>query len=128
MNFSGPVIHGLKNGRKMGFPTANIQTEAAIEAGVYVGKATFQSHIYNCIVFVGKSETFNIKKSTYEVHFLHDFNGLEFYNEIVEVDLLVKTRNNKKFDSLDDLKATLEQDKQEAFTFFSQNSKTIQNE
>ncbi|CAL6026285.1 Riboflavin_kinase [Hexamita inflata] len=119
MIFSGPVVHGLQNGRKLNFPTANVLTNIVVDSGVYIGKAKLKDSIYNCIVFIGKSETFNIKNPTFEVHFLHNFNGQEFYNETIQVELYFKTRNNKKFETLDELKIALQQDKQQAFDYFN---------
>lgn len=108
--FEGPVVHGLKNGRKLGFPTANIQVALSEPDGVYVAEARFtppseDRTVYKAIVCIGASATFNVAKRTYEVNLLHDFGAEEFYGQVLHVGIHKRLRDNRKFESLDALKA-----------------------
>lgn len=97
---SGKVEKGFGNGRKMGFPTANIsyKEEKLLPAdGVYYGRMLELPVVIN----IGKNPTFSAKKRTVEVH-IPDFSG-DLYGEYVEVEFLEKIRDDIKFDSIEKL-------------------------
>jgi len=97
---SGKVEKGLGNGRKMGFPTANIAyTEEKLlpSDGVYYGKMLGK----NALINVGKNPTFDARRRTVEVH-IPDFSK-DIYGEFVRVEFLEKIRDDIKFDSIDNL-------------------------
>ncbi|MBQ7986503.1 MAG: bifunctional riboflavin kinase/FAD synthetase [Clostridia bacterium] len=104
---SGKVEKGLGNGRKMGFPTANIaySEEKLLPAdGVYYGKMLGRDAVIN----IGKNPTFEAEKRTVEVH-IPDFSG-DLYGENVEVEILEKIRDDIKFDSIDNLIVQINKD------------------
>lgn len=97
---SGIVEKGLGNGRKMGFPTANISypdEKLLPQDGVYYGRMFGMSAVIN----VGKNPTFEAKKRTVEVH-IPDFSK-DIYGEFAEVEFLEKIRDDIKFDSIEKL-------------------------
>lgn len=97
---SGNVEKGLGNGRKMGFPTANIaySEEKLLPAdGVYYGKMFGRDAVIN----VGKNPTFDAQKRTVEVH-IPDFSK-DIYGEFATVEFLEKIRDDIKFDSIENL-------------------------
>ena len=97
---SGNVEKGFGNGRKMGFPTANISypEEKLLPAdGVYYGKMLGM----NALINVGKNPTFDAKKRTVEVH-IPDFSK-DIYGDFVQVEFLDKIRDDIKFDSIENL-------------------------
>lgn len=99
-NLSGIVEKGLGNGRKMGFPTANISyiEEKLLPAdGVYYGKMLG----FDAVINVGKNPTFDAKKRTVEVH-IPDFSK-DIYGEFCIVEFLGKIRDDIKFDSIENL-------------------------
>lgn len=108
----GEVIHGQQLGKKLGFPTANLKlpNELIIPAsGVYRGLAQINSKVYHAVINIGKRPTIdNHKKDLVEVHIL-GFNQ-DIYGENIEVSFLEKIREEKKFDSLDQLKAQISKD------------------
>ncbi len=97
---SGTVEKGFENGRKMGFPTANISypEEKLLPAdGVYYGRVLGM----NAVINVGKNPTFNARKRTVEVH-IPNFTK-DIYGEFLKVEFLEKIRDDIKFDSIENL-------------------------
>lgn len=114
----GTVVDGEKNGRKLGFPTANVLpvTDAIFPGnGVYAVHFTVDGKVYNGVSNVGIKPTFNnpdVKVPVVEVH-LFGFDG-DLYGKKVAVDLVEKIREEKKFDSLDALIEQITKDKETA--------------
>ncbi|WP_297425112.1 bifunctional riboflavin kinase/FAD synthetase [Clostridium sp.] len=109
---SGEVIHGKKIGRTMGFPTANLKYDENFilpKIGVYYTNIRVNNNIYKGITSVGNNPTVKGKKLTIETYIL-DFDK-EIYGEQIDVSFIKKIRDEKKFNSLDDLKNQLEKDK-----------------
>ena len=100
----GPVVHGLKNGRKINFPTVNQEVEEEIlPDGVYISRTKVGDKIYKSMTNIGTHPTINeLDKPIIETHLL---NFSEFiYGQIVKVELLTFLREQKKFPSLKELK------------------------
>ena len=114
----GTVINGEQNGRKLGFPTANVgPPESSIlpANGVYAVRFLVDGLSYDGVCNVGVKPTFNnpdVKGPMVEVHIL-DFDG-DLYGKEVAVDWIEHIREEKKFDSLDALIAQIGQDKMTA--------------
>lgn len=107
MNFSGTVIHGKKLGRTIGYPTANIQLEKwTIEDGVYSLRIVFQDRKYLWVW------TYREALELFEAH-VFEFDG-DLYDQIIEIHIVKKIRNNKKFESMNELKNQIQQDSKEA--------------
>lgn len=105
--FTWIVIHGLKLWRKIWFRTANIQLgKWVLEEWTYKINGFFSKKIYP---WVG---TYLEKKWVFEAHFLN-FNG-NIYGKEVEIIVLEKIRDNKKFNSLDEIKSQIQKDIQDA--------------
>lgn len=111
----GVVVSGLQNGRKMGFPTANIDYNMKMIVppdGVYAGIATIENKKYKCVINIGNNPTFNAVKKTIEAHIL-DFNN-DIYGEKLKIELVKRLRDEMKFTSIDDLKKQISQDTENA--------------
>ena len=106
----GPVIHGLKNGRKINFPTINQEIDDEIlPHGVYISRTKVEDKIYKSMTNVGTHPTISeLDKPIIETHIL-DFSDF-IYGKIVKVEILSFLRDQKKFPSLNDLKEQLSQD------------------
>ncbi|MCT4598754.1 MAG: bifunctional riboflavin kinase/FAD synthetase [Vallitalea sp.] len=109
-NFSilGKVVEGKKNGRKLGFPTANIKpskNKLLPPNGVYLSSIYVNNIKYNSITNVGTNPTLNGEEKVVETHIL-DFNE-DIYGQEVVVELIKFIRNEKKFNSLDELKEAI---------------------
>ncbi|MCD8391460.1 MAG: bifunctional riboflavin kinase/FAD synthetase [Firmicutes bacterium] len=112
-SLSGTVAHGFENGRKMGFPTANLEYDAAAllpMEGVYAGITEVCGKRYKSVINVGKNLTFGAQKLTVESHLI-DFRG-DIYGEKIRIYFLKRLRGVKKFGGADELKAQIESDKE----------------
>lgn len=112
-SLSGKVVEGQKNGRKIGFPTANIEiTEDKLipKIGVYAVQVEFNGEQYAGMLNIGRRPTFNNGDfSTIEVHII-DFDG-DLYDKTLKLFFIEKMRDEKKFDSIALLQEQLEIDK-----------------
>lgn len=120
----GEVIHGAQNGRKMNFPTANIDYDTTLllpAFGVYAAKAWLTRHpdiSYNGVLNIGTRPTVDdSSKITIEIHLL-DFNQ-DIYGEDLCIEISHFLRHISKFKNLDELKLTISNDAKNARKFFS---------
>lgn len=121
----GTVIHGEKRGRTIGYPTANILPSANYvlpKNGVYIVEITIGSIVYKGVCNVGLRPTFHNKQlaPNIEVH-IFDFDQ-DIYDELVEVIWHKKIRNEKKFNSIDELIVQLNKDSELARQYFNDNN------
>lgn len=120
----GIVIQGDKRGRTIGFPTANIQVSEGSFiplVGVYAVKVLIQNVWHHGICNIGYRPTFknpDDKQLSIEVH-IFDFNK-NIYGEEVVIGWFKRIREEKKFNSIDELKAQIEKDKETAIEYFSE--------
>ncbi|KIL50517.1 riboflavin kinase/FMN adenylyltransferase [Jeotgalibacillus alimentarius] len=119
----GLVIHGEKRGRKIGFPTANIETLNGLlipSTGVYAVRMNIQNTWYDGICNVGYKPTFNDPDQAALSVEVHLFNYSEsIYGEKVIVQWIKRIRSEKKFNGIDELIAQIEKDKDEAIQILS---------
>ena len=105
-SIQGNVEKGRQLGKKIGFPTANIDIKDSVLAcpGVYAVKAQIQksTKYLKGIANLGYRPTFNGKKILLEVH-LFNFSG-NLYNKYLTVEFLKFIRKEKKFKNVDHLK------------------------
>lgn len=110
-SLSGIVEKGLKNGRKMGFPTANIayDSEKLLPPdGVYKGKIYLENEEKIAVINIGKNPTFDAVRRTVEVH-IPGFDG-DIYGKEVKVEFLEKIRDEIHFDTVDELVERIKKD------------------
>ena len=109
----GKVIKGYGNGRTIGFPTANLELKDNYllpKNGVYKTLVYVRGIPHYAITNVGKNPTVGLLKHQIVESYIKDINE-DLYGESIYVSFIEYLRDEKKFDSLDDLKAQLEQDK-----------------
>ncbi len=120
-SFSGKVVKGKQLGRTIGFPTANIQIDEAYKLipknGVYVVKSTSSDRTYFGMMNIGTRPTVDGNNLTIEVHFF-EFEK-DIYDTSITVSVLERIRDEKKFDSLEELKIQIEKDKIKAIKIAS---------
>ncbi len=107
----GTVVHGYQRGRELGFPTANLafEEEAFLPGrGVYAGFVEVDNTMLPAMINIGKNPTFQNKKMTMEAYILNQ--SLQLYGQSVRFFFVARLRGEKKFASLDELKAQLSQD------------------
>jgi riboflavin kinase/FMN adenylyltransferase len=111
----GTVRHGNHIGRKIGYPTANINpgNEAHPPTGIYAIQAIIRNKAYPGIINFGYHPTIApVKKPLVEVHLFDTKRNL--YGSQLEVYFLKKLRNETKFADLDTLLAQIRRDESQA--------------
>ena len=109
--YAGEVVNGDKRGRKIGFPTANLEiadNRAMLPNGAYIVRVKVRGKFYNGIANVGDNPTFKVARRRLEV-FIDKFSG-DIYGEEIFVSFIGKLRDEKIFASVEDLKAQLNED------------------
>lgn len=101
MKFWGKVRLHNQRGRKLGFPTANVNLSKKIPEGIYISKTKIDGKEYKSLTFIGRAKTFNEKKFHSETYIL-DFTQ-NIYGKWICVEILKKLRENKKFKSAKEL-------------------------
>lgn len=114
------------NGRKFGYPTANIECPGDLDEGVFVGFTSVKSDFANyknqpSIIFVGAPEMLNDTNKRLETHIL-DIDDDDLYGAEINVDIVFKLRNSRRFDSIEDLIEQMHKDEREARGWFQDNS------
>lgn len=111
----GRVSHGAKRGRGIGFPTANIHLKRRQTPLQGVYSVTMHSEKYgdvHGIANIGRRPTVDGEHIQLEVH-LFDFDA-SLYGERVCVSFQHKIRDEKKFDSFEELKQQIQRDCEQA--------------
>lgn len=111
----GVVVVGDKRGRTIGFPTANVLPDPALAVparGVYAGYVRVGKDEYAACINIGVAPTFERQESRVEAHLL-DFDG-DLYGREVDVSFLERIREEKRFSGVEELKAQISRDAQEA--------------
>ena len=111
----GKIGYGYGNGHKIGFPTANLEMSLPYllpKSGVYYGLFYLRGVPHQAIINVGKNPTVGLLKHRVVESYVKDIDE-DLYGEYVYIAFLRRIRDEKKFDSLEDLKKQLELDKKE---------------
>jgi len=109
--YMSEVVHGDQRGRKLGFPTANLEIDddrAMLPNGVYIVRVKVGKNFYSGIANIGDNPTFKVAKRRLEV-FIDNFSG-DIYGREISVSFIEKIREEKKFSSIDELKKQLRAD------------------
>ena len=111
--FNGDVVHGNNIGKTISFPTANIKVDQPYKLipknGVYIVKTIIDNQTTFGMMNIGYNPTFNRKQKSIEIHFLN-FNK-NIYHKNLTIEMIMRIRNEIKFNSVEDLKKQLEKDK-----------------
>ena len=113
-NFSGYVVEGKKNGRAIGYPTANLFIKEPYKlipgSGVYAVTAIMEDKNFKGMMNIGYRPTIveDNKQKSIEVH-LFDINK-DLYGKNITINVLKKVRNEEKFSSVETLKSQIKED------------------
>ena len=110
---SGPVVHGEKRGREIGYPTANIGLDplATIPAdGVYAGWLTVGVDRWPAAISIGTNPTFpGVRGRQVEAYALDQID-LDLYDKAAKLEFGFRLRDTLKFDGLDPLLVQMKKD------------------
>ena len=119
----GTVVEGSRRGRELGFATANLSTanELIPPHGVYATTVRLDGVIYPSITNIGVRPTFDEEPRTViETHLLDVERDL--YGRTLRLGFVQRLRDERRFESVDLLKAQVAADVQKARTLFEQMS------
>ena len=109
----GTVTKGEGIGRKLAFPTANLNVNIPYKIippqGVYLVSILLEKGVFYGMMNIGTRPTLSGKNESIEIH-IFDFNE-DLYGKMITVCLYEKIRDERKFDSLEALKTQLIKDK-----------------
>lgn len=121
--YSGKVNKGEGRGKKLGYPTANINIDNLkidVKPGVYASTAwlnnnqldnnnkNFKDKKYQAILFYGPKKTFNKVENTLEIHILN-FNQ-DLYEKVLNFTIGKFIRQPIKFNSVEELVKQIKED------------------
>jgi riboflavin kinase/FMN adenylyltransferase len=107
----GPVQHGGKLGRTIGYPTANLDMGKYLRPayGIYAARGRLpDGRVLDGAANLGVRPTFDPPLELLEPYFF-DFSG-DLYGQVIEVELIEFLRPEAKFDTLDALVAQMDAD------------------
>ena len=110
---SGEVVKGHSRGKELGFPTANLkinQDKIIPKNGVYLVKSKIDHQDIYGMMNIGYNPTFNNKSKKIETHFFNLNKNL--YGKIIKIELLEYIREEKRFETVDDLIQRLKLDRE----------------
>jgi len=116
----GTVVEGAKRGRTIGFPTANLATEHELlpPNGVYATTATIDGVVYASVTNIGVRPTVDQSGAlSIETH-IFDLDA-DLYGRRVRIGFVQRLRDERRFESLDALKAQIAEDSVRARMLFS---------
>ena len=109
---TGLIEHGLKIGREIGFPTANMSRSAEgllPKDAVYAGWLYAEGERYKAALSVGKNETFEAVPRLLEAHVIDEID-LDLYDKMVTVEYVEFIRGAAKFSGVEELVAEIHRD------------------
>lgn len=116
----GKVVRGNQNGRKIGYPTANIaiaeEDKIIPRDGVYAVKVKVGDEVLQGMLNIGFRPTVDGNSRTIEVH-IFNFDK-DIYGQEIEVSFIRYLRQEQKFSGIEALKEQLNRDKEEALRIF----------
>ena len=107
---TGKVVEGRGLGRTIGVPTANLQPDPAVQVprhGVYASSVCIDGTVYAAVTNIGSRPTVQGHHVTVEPWIL-DFSG-DLYGQQLELRLHAFLRPERKFASLEELKAEIQE-------------------
>lgn len=118
----GWVVRGDERGRIINYPTANLELNSERKLcpanGVYAVRVRVEGEIFQGLMNIGHRPTFDSSHRTIEVHLLGF--GRDIYGAALEVEVIDRIRDERKFDSQTELAEQIENDKREVVRLLSE--------
>ena len=113
---TGTVVKGKGLGKQFGYPTANLKIAENYKLipknGVYIVRSIIEDIPYFGMMNIGTNPTVGGKEQTIETYFF--MLDEDLYGDKLQIEMLARIRDERNFDSVEDLKRAMKQD--EAFT------------
>jgi len=109
----GPVVHGEKRGREIGYPTANLGLSplATVPAdGVYAGWLSVGTNQWAAAISIGTNPTFPGVRGRQVEAYAIDQVGLDLYDQEAKIEFGFRLRDTLKFDGLAPLLEQMKKD------------------
>lgn len=121
-HLSGQTLPYKGNGRKLGYPTANINIPTALADGVYFGFASLDIYKQNpALVFIGTPTTVGDDDRRIEAYLL-DIPDRDYYDAHLRLNIEHFHRANKTFESIDELKKAMKADEDAGREWFKKHT------
>lgn len=117
---TGRVEHGKRLGSRLGFPTVNLTPEPGVLVpayGVYAAKVWAGPACYTAVTNIGVRPTVDDGQSVTVESFLLDFDG-DLYGQAIRLELYHRLRPERRFGSLEELKAAVMENARQARAYF----------
>lgn len=119
VTLSGTVTRFQGNGRRLGYPTANLTTATDLEDGVYFGFADLADWSHHpAIIFIGTPTTMGDATRRVEAHLL-DIPDKDYYDLPLTVSIEYFHRGNQKFANATELIEAMHADEAAARLWFA---------
>ncbi len=123
---SGTVVKGKSLGRKIGYPTANLDVSEDYKLipaqGVYVVQCYINGECVYGMMNIGTNPTVGGDKQTVETYFF-DFEG-DLYGKNLSIQLLARIREEKNFESIEQLVGAMKKDESFCHSWIKENKLT----
>jgi riboflavin kinase/FMN adenylyltransferase len=115
----GRVVHGQERGRTIGFPTANLRPQNRVipRNGVYVTATLIEGAWRRSVTNVGTRPTFEQDAEAAVETYVLNWSG-DLYGDVVRVRFLHRLRDERRFESVEELKRQIELDRRRAESYF----------
>jgi len=114
-SFKGTIVHGDGRGRQLGFPTANLEVDnedKLIPAkGIYAAECVVENEKHFGLLSLGSRPTFHEDGKIIPEFYIFDFNK-DIYEEVMQVNMIEKIRDEEKFNSVDELISRMKKDEE----------------
>ena len=113
--FKGRIVRGDGRGKKLGFPTANIsvddQDKLLPAKGIYVAECIVENEKHFGLLSLGSRPTFHKDGDVIPEFYIFDFDR-DIYDQVMQVNLVERIRDEEKFNSVDDLIIRMKKDEE----------------
>ena len=113
-SISGKIVHGFGQGRKLGFPTANLEFDVRKiipKNGIYLTKVMIDGAYHWGMTNVGNNPTFNNNEGLFIETYILNYNN-DLYDARIKLEFLKRIRDEIKFSNIEELKNQITKDVQ----------------
>ena len=118
---TGSIVKGKGLGRKLNFPTANLSIPEEYKLipknGVYVVSSVLEGNTVYGMMNIGFNPTVEGKTKSIEINFFDI--DIDLYGKKIQIDIIDRIRDEKKFNSLEGLQAQLKKDRETSLAIIS---------